>query len=125
MKEFFDLFTNLAENEIKSGNMKDSLNGIIQGLDKAKEWLKKIDEKTFDDAIMSAGKHTCERLADMVRDGTINQEYLEQMHRLRMTLPSNVTRKLEETINLFYKKYKHEAGTKKKEEKSSEKSASK
>ncbi|MDR3274341.1 MAG: hypothetical protein LBS87_03370 [Puniceicoccales bacterium] len=108
MEEFVELFKNITKDKQTAKTIKDGISKAIECLDKTKEWLSEIPEEKFNEAIKVSGEKIREKLADMVRNGTINREYLEKAHRTRMIFPSDITRGWEEIANLYYDKYKNE-----------------
>ncbi|MDR0679443.1 MAG: hypothetical protein LBF42_00130 [Puniceicoccales bacterium] len=109
MKEFIELFQNIAKDKKTAATIKEGLDKAVQWLDKAQEWLSKTPKDEFNKTVTAAREHAREKLANMVREGKINKEYLEKAHRLRMIFPSDFTRKWEEIVNMYYDEYKDEA----------------
>jgi hypothetical protein len=109
MEQFAKIFKNIAGDKQMDGDVKKGIGLMLKYLDKADEWIDGIPKDKLDNVFQALGERVREKLADMVRDGTINGEYLEKMHRLRMTLPSDITRTFEEILNAYYEKYKNKA----------------
>jgi hypothetical protein len=107
MEQFFKNFGNVARDKQTLEAAKDGIGVMIKYLDKAEEWLDKIPKDKFNSAAKMAKEDIHKKMIDLVRDGTINGEYLEKMHRLRMTLPSDITRAFEDIVNAYYQEYKN------------------
>ncbi|MDR1255487.1 MAG: hypothetical protein LBJ94_00975 [Puniceicoccales bacterium] len=109
MKEFVDLFQKLARDKESAKEAQKSLSLIAQIVGQARKWLDKIPEETVSNAFAGAATQAREKLANMVRDGTIDEKYLERVHRARMRFPNDITRTLENITKAYYEEYKGEA----------------
>jgi hypothetical protein len=107
MEQFVKIFGNVARDKQTLEAAKDGIGIMIKCLDKAEERLDKIPRDKFNSAAKMLQENVHKKMINLVRDGTINEEYLEKMHRLRMTLPSDITQAFEDIVNAYYEKYKN------------------
>jgi hypothetical protein len=106
MKDFFDLFQTVLKDERTTKAAKDGIDNALKALDKAQEWLAKIPEDKFNKAVETVGERSRRNLADGVRSGKIDKEFLKKVHRIKMMFPSDITRELEKVFNSYYDEYK-------------------
>ncbi|MDR2720986.1 MAG: hypothetical protein LBB15_01705 [Puniceicoccales bacterium] len=109
MEQIIKFFGNIAKDKQTIEAAKDGIGVIIKHLDKAEEWIDKVPKDKFNDTVKMIAEGVHEKMIEMVRNGTINGEYLEKMHRLCMALPSDVSRTFENIVNTYYERYKNQA----------------
>jgi uncharacterized radical SAM superfamily protein len=105
MKEFLDLFKAIAENEETAKSIKDSINKAREGLDMIQGWIAKVPEDKFSEAMKTVSEKSRKNLADAVRCGKVDREFLKKVHRIKMMFPSDITRRFEEIFNEYYDEY--------------------
>jgi ribosomal protein S25 len=99
------ILRNIAQDKQVTEAVKNGLGILVKYLNKAKEWLNKIPKDKCNSAAKMAKEDIHKTRIDLVRNRTVNRAYLAKMHRLRMTLPSDITRAFEEIVNAYYQEY--------------------
>jgi hypothetical protein len=110
MKEFENPLRNIATDKEMAKGMSECFGNMAKLVGKAQECLNKVPEDLFDSTLEKGGERAREYMAGLVHDGTINEDYLEKVHKLRMTFPSDATRGWEEIVNAFYEEHKGKKG---------------
>jgi hypothetical protein len=105
MKEFLDLFRAVAENKENVKTIKRGITKALTTMTAVQKWLAKVPEDKFNKSMEAISVHARENLANMVRNGKINEAFLEKVHRIRMMVPSDVTREFERLLNAYYDEY--------------------